>query len=154
MGINLRFQKVRLIEIIKSIIWKKPVVKDPSVASASFEGLFKGWFNNHMTVLLMMLQNPKPRTVITVQRIEFFLHDLEHHFMPFSSSKAVWDIFRYLKRYLKVYPNVRRSHSIRAIEMVGRIYQILGLKWAFQDMTASEKEKIKKDKSMIHGIRL
>ena len=60
-------------------------------------------------------------------RIEFFLDDLEHHYIDSHAEKPVRDAFRYLRRFLKIYPQVKPEHACRAFQMVGRIYGALGL---------------------------
>ena len=124
---NNRFQKVEKIEGLKSTLGGTP-----SERSRDYNGLFRGWFNNHMTIVLMALQSPRLRTSETAFRIRFFLEDIEHHFVDSHAPKSTRDSFRYLKRYFRIYPGVTENHCRRAIEMVGGIYQVLGLEFGFQ----------------------
>lgn len=132
---NNRCQKVEKIEESKSMV-SMPSSQDESLQgqeeSRDYSGLFRGWFNNRMTVVLMVLQNPSFRPPQTMQRIEFFLEEVEHHFVDAYAPKSIRNAFRYLKRYFRIYPNVTESHCRCAIQMVGRIYQALGMKFGFQ----------------------
>ena len=150
---NNRCQKVNKKEELESTyssIDKSTGLFKRQEGGRDYNGLFRGWFNNHMTIVLLALQNPRLRTSETIYRIRFFLQDIEHHFVDSHAPKSTRDSFRYLKRYFCIYPVVTESHCRRAIEMVGRIYQVLGLKWEFQDSTAVEE----KDKNLIPGVRL
>jgi hypothetical protein len=91
------------------------------------EPFFWAWFNNRMTVVLIAVQSVRLRDSQSMMRIRFFLDDLEHHFVDGHAAKTVWDAFRYLKRYFEVYPKVTLKQCKRALEMVGRIYAILGM---------------------------
>lgn len=88
---------------------------------------FTGWFNNHMAIFLMMVQYGIPGETRSVLRAELFFHDLEHHFMNPDPGKQTCDAFRWLRRYLALYPNVRKKHLLRAFMMVGRIYRTFGM---------------------------
>ena len=126
---------------MEKTIWEARLDRNP-------ENLFRGWFNNHMTILLFMVQQPKPRKARTMLRIEFFIEDVEHHYIGCHGGKSVHDAFRYLKRYCKVYPAVTYRHSERAVEMVGRIYEALGLKLTtIHSLAPTEphQERIKKE---------
>ena len=98
------------------------------------------WFNNHMTVILMAIQYIHGREAPTIAGIEFFLHDIEHHFIRIEAGQAVRHAFRYLKRYFKCYPRVTPKHSKRAVEMVRRIYSSLGLELNLQSYPVLTRE--------------
>ena len=93
----------------------------------SVESLFRGWFNNRMYVVLMSFQHIKARDPQTILGIQIFLRDIEHHFIPSHRPKSLVHAFRYLRRYFTVYPHVSVEQSQRAIEMVGRIYEAMGM---------------------------
>lgn len=60
------------------------------------ESIFRAWFNNRMTVILMLMQHSRLRDSRTMMKIEFFLNDIEHHFVDSHAPKHLWDAFRYL----------------------------------------------------------
>lgn len=93
-----------------------------------FKEFFSGWFNNRMAIILMAIQHLKRKDAQAILRIEFFLEDVEHHFTDSHAPKWVRNAFRYLKSYFKVYPEVTLWQSYRAVEMIARIYESLGLK--------------------------
>lgn len=103
--------------------------KDPALA---IHDSFLSWFNNHMALIVMALEYVRRRQPGFLMKVEFFLHGIEHHYLRPSRDKFVTDAFRYLRRYFKVYPNVKIEHSQRAFEMVGRIYAALGLELELQ----------------------
>jgi len=109
------FNRIENIEIKKSI-----------QTDQKWQRLFEGWFNNHMMILLMAIQLAEKTAEGMKGNVGFFLEDLEHHYMDSRSGKEVWDAFRWLRAYLRVYPGFTKDHSRRALEMVGRIYDAIG----------------------------
>jgi len=93
------------------------------------DGLFWGWFNNQMALLLMLIQCVRPRMPKLLLKIEFFLRDVEHHYLPPKAGASVRGAFRYLEGYFRVYPRVTREESNRAVRMVGRIYAAFGYRF-------------------------
>jgi hypothetical protein len=107
------------------------------------------WFNNHMTVVLMATQYIHARGGATMQGIDLFLHDIEHHFVSLESSLGAKHAFRYLKRYFQCYPHVSPKHSKRAIEMVRRIYKALGLELNLGPLpVCGEKHKLEEKRKL------
>lgn len=94
----------------------------------SMGDLCRGWFSNRMLPLLGMIQFIHERDERAKVRAEFFLEDIEHHFINSQRPRSLENAFRYLRFYLQAYPNVSLENSRRAVEMVKRIYQALGLK--------------------------
>lgn len=90
------------------------------------EGLFKGWLNNRMAVLLMYVQSRKTRDPRCIDRVIFFLEDLRHHYMPVNIDDSVTEAFDYMHNYFMDYPAVSQDQSDKAIEMINRIYVALG----------------------------
>lgn len=88
--------------------------------------LFRAWFNNRMTVLLILIHHIQQRDPRMILKIDFFLTDIEHHFVDSHAGKPYRYAFSYLHRYLKVYPAVTYKGSHKAVEMVRRIYEALG----------------------------
>ena len=86
------------------------------------EGLFWGWFNNHMAMILLAIECRRIRETRSMIRIELFLNDIEHHFIESDVPKQVRDAFRWIKRYFRVYPAVTIRQSEKAARMLGTIY--------------------------------
>src|SRR3989338_1509742 len=92
------------------------------------ETLFRGWFGNNMVILIMLLQGKNLRKETTIMRMQFFLFDLEHHFLnPRADHQIFRNEFRYLRYCLRVNPNTCVQHKERAMEMIAMIYEGLGL---------------------------
>lgn len=90
--------------------------------------LFKAYFNNRMTVLLMMIEHPEiSRDVLSVERQKFFLKDLYHHLLPSPCPVKYRRAFQWLFRFLDAFPKVSPWRIYLAIEMVGIIYDAFGL---------------------------
>ncbi len=70
------------------------------------EALFRAWFNNRMTVLLILIHHIRQRDPRMILKIDFFLTDIEHHFVDSHAGEPYRYAFSYLHRYLKVYPAV------------------------------------------------
>jgi len=103
------------------------------------ESLFRGWFNNHVTILLMAIE----RVSLSSSRVRrlsqrsaakalFFLEDVERHYQTTKSRRSARHAFRYLTTYFKLYPEVSRRQSKKAIEMVGRVYESVGLRFDYR----------------------
>lgn len=96
--------------------------------AGTYRELFLGWFNNHMAIILLAIQYRRPTDRHAIFRILCFLEDVEHHYMDSKAPQPVWMALGYLKRYFRIYPEVTPKHCIRALEMVNKIYDALGLK--------------------------
>jgi len=91
--------------------------------------LFKGWFHNKMTVILLMSQYPGLRKGSRdVSRQLFFLHDLEHHYVRISKSAADFSqAVRWLRAFFRIYPmRVTPARSQKALQQVRIIYDAFG----------------------------
>ena len=114
---------------------------------------FHGWFNNRMCLLLMMIENVKPRDLRSIFKLEFFLDDIEHHFIPTHSSRYVWGAFRYLKRFLRLYPRIKTRHLAVALKMTFRIYEAVGMPVpAFENKTTQSLLTGKPTQQDIHRV--
>ena len=102
---------------------------DNKLTPERYKELFQGWFNNRMILLTMAIERPKAKTAEALLRMNFFLEDIEHHYIDSHAPKPVWDAFRYLRRFFKIYPRVEQKQSGRALEMIGRIYEAVGLEF-------------------------
>ena len=93
------------------------------------EGQFAAYVHNRMNILLIWIQHMSKRDITEHKRhLEFFLHDMEHHFVDPYVDKKLRVAFRWIKVYIKIYPAVfKKDRTQRAYEMVGRIYEALGI---------------------------
>ena len=107
----------------------KPSMRQKGLlAGGKLNELFLGYFNNRMTVLLMMIEHPGiGRNLTTVARQRFFLEDLYHHFLPPHAESKYYRAFEWLFLFLKRYPNVTPWQIYRALEMVELVYEAFGL---------------------------
>lgn len=87
---------------------------------------YEAWVNNRVMALSMTIQVNKRRVERSLLRHEFFLDEIEHHFINCYSGKKVWNAFRYLRLYLRSYPHMKPRHQQKALEMLDRIYTTLG----------------------------
>lgn len=93
------------------------------------EHLFWAYFNNKMTILLMMIEHPEiARSVLSAEKQKAFLHDLYHHFLGCGAPKKYHRAFQQLNAFLDRYPNVNYKEIYRAIKMVSLIYEAFGRK--------------------------
>lgn len=93
-------------------------------------GEVRAWFGNRIWVILRTIESPK--FMRTMEDIKFFMKTLGEFFIETKTSRYYRNAFRYLRRYFRVYPLVRKRESERAIEMIGRIYQGLGYEFKYQ----------------------
>lgn len=126
----------------------KGIVKGTNELSDSeAKGLFLGWLNNRMGMILMAIQCIKAKEQSTLAHFEFFLHDLEHHFL--AGDRSLSEAFRYLRRYFRVYPNVTLAQSRKALEKVKEIYNAFGLELEISGLSP----KLSREERMKRQIR-
>lgn len=128
------------------------LVKNPGLQiDSKIKDLFQGWFNNRMMVILMAIQHIRAMDPKMKIGVELFLHDVEHHFTSPHGPEAVRHAFRYLKDYFSLYPVVEVAESEKAIEMVGRIYEALGMELSLQShysVQLSLAEKLRRERQI------
>lgn len=89
---------------------------------------FAAYVNNRMNLLFMWIQRVQKKDLTaSKQHMGFFLHDMEHHFVDSYVEKRIRNAFRWLKAYVKVYPNKFDHRSSRAFEMMALVYEALGI---------------------------
>ena len=90
--------------------------------------LFKGFFNNKMTVLIFLIQakQHKPEARV-VNGVCCFLDDLYHHMLADSKQKRYRRVFFWLKRFVQKLPNVKISQRGRALDFVQDLYDVFGI---------------------------
>ncbi len=90
------------------------------------EKRYRAWVNNKVQALTLTIQTNRVNNIHSLLKHEFFLEEVEHHFMDSHAGHRVWRAFLYLKRYLKLYPHARANHQKGAMKMLELIYGQLG----------------------------
>ena len=90
--------------------------------------LFKGYFNNKMTVLIFLIQvkQHKPEARV-VNGVCCFLDDLYHHMLADSKQKRFRRVFVWLKKFVRRLPNVKTMQRGRALDFVRTLYGVFGI---------------------------
>ena len=90
--------------------------------------LFKGYFNNKMTVLVFLIQakQHKPEAGV-INGVCCFLDDLCHHMLADSKQKRFRRVFVWLKRFVQKLPNVKVSQRGRALDFIRALYEVFGI---------------------------
>ena len=90
--------------------------------------LFKGFFNNKMTVLIFLIQvkQHKPEARV-VNGVCCFLDDLYRHMLADAKQKRYRRVFLWLKRFVQRLPNVKVSQRSRALDFVRALYELFGV---------------------------
>ena len=90
--------------------------------------LFKGFFNNKMTVLIFLIQVKQHRPEARVLNgVCCFLDDLYHHMLADSKQKRYRRVFFWLKRFVRRLPKVKDSQRRSAINFVQDLYEVFGI---------------------------
>lgn len=94
------------------------------------EGQFAAFVHNRISILVMWIQRRTQRDITENKRhLQFFLHDMEHHFVDPHVEKRLRDAFRWIRVYIKIYPDVfKKDRKEKAYEMIRRIYEAIGIK--------------------------
>lgn len=102
-------------------------IKDPQlILEQNLMPLFVGWFRNHMFILLMWVQSPRPKSEVSKQNLLNFLFDLQHHFMSSRLHGDQSRIFRWFDFFIKHHPDVAPRHRLAAVRMCEAIYSVYG----------------------------
>lgn len=88
---------------------------------------YQAWVNNKVQALSLTIQVNRVHHGHGFLKHEFFLEEIEHHFIDSHARYKVWRAFRYLKQYLKTYPHGKANHQKTALAMLGFIYDRLGV---------------------------
>ncbi len=92
----------------------------------SVDKKYQAWVNNKIQVLTLTIQRNQARDIRILLKHEFFLEEIEHHFMDCHAGHRVWRGFLHLKRYLRNCPHAKTTHRRGALKMLGLIYGELG----------------------------
>lgn len=87
---------------------------------------YQAWVNNRVAALLLAIEKTKACDELSLLKHEFFLDEIEHHFMDGHAGSRVGRAFQYLRRYLKHDPSAKAGHRRGALKMLGVIYGQLG----------------------------
>lgn len=100
----------------------------------SGEKRYQAWIHNKIMTLAWLIQRNKPKDKNGLLRHQFFLDEIEHHFMDCYAECKVWYAFRYLRLYLKTYPHSKSRRVETALKMLELIYEKLGFKRSLRGM--------------------
>jgi hypothetical protein len=90
--------------------------------------LLKAYFNNKMTVILLMLQTKRPRTdSLASLKAVIFLEDLYHHMLRKNGQERFERVFQWLRLFFKRFPYVKPVQKRKAIEYIQVVYRLFGM---------------------------
>ena len=106
----------------------KPI-KVKSLCEESARDIFRAYFNNKMTVILLLLQKRRvePDSYSAMRAVIFF-DDLYHHMLPNAYQLSHGRVFQWLKLFFKRFPYVKPLQKRKALEYLKIIYQLFGMK--------------------------
>ncbi|OGW84451.1 MAG: hypothetical protein A3C35_02880 [Omnitrophica bacterium RIFCSPHIGHO2_02_FULL_46_11] len=121
------------------------LVETSELSEREVLGLFKGWFNNKMTIILVKSQYPKlGQKHANVDGCICFLHDLEHHFLNQemgAKKKSFLSSVCWLKAFFRVYPSkITALRSKKALEKIKAIYDAFGFPMFWNNQGARLKD--------------
>ncbi|OGX03763.1 MAG: hypothetical protein A3G87_08510 [Omnitrophica bacterium RIFCSPLOWO2_12_FULL_50_11] len=94
------------------------------------ELLLQAWFANKMTIPILWIQSGKRIPEGSLNRIFYFLEELEHHFLDRVGGDYS-SLVEWLKEYFKRHPEVSPKERFRALKMYARIFRAFGLQHEF-----------------------
>ena len=90
--------------------------------------LFKGFFNNKMTVLVFLIQAKQHKPEAGVKSgVCCFLDDLYRHMLKDSKQMQYRRVFIWLKKFVQKLPYVKASQRDRAVDFVKTLYEFFGI---------------------------
>ena len=124
------------IEKIEKEIFRKRVIPKISKKQVSYQpldeetacNLFKAYFNNKMTVILLLLQKRKaePDSLAAMKAVIFF-DDLFHHMLKAEFQQSYHRVFQWLRLFFKRFPYVKPIQKRKAMEYIRVVYQLFGI---------------------------
>jgi hypothetical protein len=91
--------------------------------------LFVAYFNNKMTIILLMLQRRMPGTgALAALKAQIFLDDLYHHMLRSEYQQHYGRVFQWLGIFFMRFPNVKPVQKRKAIAYLGLVFRMFGLK--------------------------
>ena len=126
-----QFKGSGFITMIRSKLYElllSPLPSDNLPLEVDRVSQFTAYFNNRMYILLMWIQRPKERSAESKLHLQFFLNDMEHHFVDPYVDMQARHAFRWLNAFLKVYPIVgEKNRFVIAHQMAARVYKAVGV---------------------------
>ncbi len=94
----------------------------------SARDIFKAYFNNKMTVILLLLQKRRvePDSYSSLRAVLFF-DDLYHHMLPSEYQRDYGKAFKWLRLFFKRFPYVKVSQRKKALVYMQIVYQLFGM---------------------------
>jgi len=90
---------------------------------------FRGYLNNKMTLLLLIIEHPRiARRIVSKEKCKWFLRDLYHHFISQEQAVKVRRRFLWLELFLDREHNASSRRTLKAVKMVAFIYEVLGMR--------------------------
>jgi hypothetical protein len=91
--------------------------------------LFRGYFNNKMTLLFLLVQlkNMKPN-IRSVESVTTFLSDLYRHMLAGETQERYRLIFKWLMLFFRKLPDVSLGQRDKAKGFIRVIYDVFGLR--------------------------
>lgn len=107
---------------------------------------FNAYVHNRMNILIMWVQHLKPRDVSEAKRhLDFFLHDMEHHFVDPYAPRELRKAYQWIRAYIKVYPAVtKKDRTQKAFEMIERVYQSIGIEFPLKQVLRTNESGVSK----------
>jgi len=105
----------------------KPVRVEP-LTNELARDVFKAYFNNKMTVILLLLQKRKvePDSYGALKAVLFF-DDLYHHMLPSAYQRDYAKAFLWLKLFFRRFPYVKTAQRRKALAYMKIVYQLFGM---------------------------
>lgn len=94
----------------------------------SARDIFKAYFNNKMTVILLLLQKRRvePDSYSSLRAVLFF-DDLYHHMLSSTHQRDYGKAFKWLCLFFKRFPYVKASQRKKVLAYMKIVYQLFGM---------------------------
>lgn len=90
--------------------------------------LFKAYFNNKMTVFLLLIQRRRPEPdSLTAMKAVIFFDDLYRHLLPPEYQLRYARLFQWLTLFFRRFPYVKPAQKKKAIDSLRILYRLFGL---------------------------
>lgn len=105
----------------------KPV-QEAELNDQSARDIFKAYFNNKMTVILLLLQKRRvePDSYGSLRAVLFF-DDLYHHMLSSAHQRDYRNAFKWLRLFFKRFPYVKMLQRKKALAYMKIVYQLFGM---------------------------
>ena len=91
-------------------------------------GLFHGYFNNKMTLLVFMIQSSRSRSDNKLaQSACGFLNDVFHHMLEPNLQRKYHLVFLWFRKFIMKLPNVTTSQRNKALGFIRLLYDVFGI---------------------------